>query len=649
MITGNLLRNAEDGINIVQQIEQNSIECPDKISLIDDAGSWTYQQLHKKIQWAANLLHSLGIQTGEQVALCLPNCSEFVFSYFGGLYIGAVVIPINPELSGEEIKSILTDSLPKVVITNQNLANKIFNTGLLQPEQVIVIKNYDCTNKSEVVLPVALLLKDSPSLILYSSGTTGKSKGVVLSHQNVITVTQQTIPIFGLQAEDKVLHFMPLSHSFGQTAVLCPTLYAGATLVLLPGFEAKMVAQTVEMYQITTFFGVPTIYTVLKELATPKQMQSVRRYYSGAATLSHEISRQWFEKYGVPIHEKYGSTETSLICFNHDPLSKAGSVGLPLAGVNVKLLDEAGTEIASGEIGEIAVHSPGIMLGYWNQPEETARAIRDGWFYTGDIGRMDKDGYLTIVDRKKDMINVGGQKVYPSEVEQVLYRHPAVTEAAVYGAPEPILGEQVRASIILKQGQTVTSDDIIRFCRKSLADYKLPGVIEFVETLPKGKTGKVLKRLLREEADTIAPQTTTPAIVPKSQEITIWLQQWLAHHLMVKGINWDRPFSDYGLTSILAVRLVTALNQWLGSSLSAIVVWNYPTINTLANYIAQDETTNHKRQIEFWPTIDAYLVFDALMYDRMLHDTERERAFRSAIEQTVADKLVLDIRPWPNR
>jgi surfactin family lipopeptide synthetase A len=579
-----------EGVNIVQQVEQNCAEYPDQIGLIYNGISVTYQQLQKRINQVAKQLHNLEVKIGDRVALCLPNCSEFVTSYFGVLKIGAVVVPLNSDLKTEELNFILADSQVKVVITNQSLQQKISVTDLPLLEQVVLVEEH--TDGNRAILQTVSLSKDDPALILYTSGTTGNPKGAVLSHQNVISVVNQTIKTFGLQAEDKVLHFLPLFHSFGQTAVLGPTLYIGATLVLLAEFEARTVAQTVEHHQITTFFGVPTIYTLLKDQATAEQMQSVKRYYSGAATLPDEIGRQWAAKFGVVISEKYGSTETSLICFNNQ--HKPGSVGVPLDGVEIKLIDEAGAEVKSGELGEVIVRGSSVMLGYWNQLEQ---AVQDGWFHTGDIGRFDEDSYLYIVDRRKDMVNVGGEKVYPTEVEQVLYRHPAVAEAAVYGVPHAVLGEEVRAGIVLKAKQTVTENEIIDFCRESLAHFKLPNMVEFVESLPKGKTGKILKRVLRERFEKLdSPDESLMSLrqqlvqtVSADEQITLLKQHVKAEIRRIVGVEPgdEQSFFDLGMNSLMAIQLGNRLASGLQLSLPAMVILQYPTLDSLSQFLLE--------------------------------------------------------------
>jgi len=289
-----------------------------------------------------------------------------------------------------------------------------------------------------------------------------------------------------------------------------------------------------------------------------------------------------------------------MACFNHQFEPKPGTIGTPVEGTELKIVNSDGQMVATGELGEIVVRGPSVMLGYWNQPEATAEAIRDGWFYTGDIGRQDEAGYVTIVDRRKDMVNVGGEKVYPSEVEQLLYQHPAVLEVAVYGIPEPLLGEEVRASVILNAGATVTVEALTEFCRRALADYKVPSVIQFVESLPKGKTGKILKRVLREEQTVNRrPQTvetghalsenleTGHALsLPSTSALLRWLTEWLRENLG-EAVAVDKPFNEYGLTSLLAVKWVAALNEWLGTTHQPMMVWNYPTIETLVNYLTQ--------------------------------------------------------------
>ncbi|CAK0769738.1 Malonyl CoA-acyl carrier protein transacylase (modular protein) [Gammaproteobacteria bacterium] len=528
----------------------------------------------------------LGIRFGDCVALCLPNHPSFISSYLGIQKLGAVAVSVNTTLKPAEIDFILQDAQIKVLITTESLNPSKFT---LPPGcHLLFIENIEKRNlsKKHYFTAVERDAKDL-AVILYTSGTTGFPKGAMLSQENLISNIRTCVELFGYTEDDRILLFLPLFHSFGQYAALNSCLEAGATLILHREFENGAIVRSIAEHQVTTFFGVPTIYNLLLDHAAAAEMSSIRRYISAAAPLPLEIAQRWKQKIGVPVSQGYGLTECSLVCFNPSPLQKPDSVGLPLEGIEVKIVDDQGQKVGTGELGEIIIRGHNVMSGYWQRPEETAQVLKEGWFHTGDIGQLDADGYLYIVDRLKDMINVGGYKVYPSEIENRIYQHPAIADAAVYGVPEPLMGEQVHAELVLKAGETATAEEIIDFCRPVLAEYKLPSVIKFADFLPKSKTGKILKRILRDQSQTAVFDDASPA--RSSDEIKDWLQNWLNQTLIhnARPIALDKPFFDYGLKSILAVTMVRQLGQWMGKPLSPAIVWNYPTINALATHLSK--------------------------------------------------------------
>jgi len=328
----------------------------------------------------------------------------------------------------------------------------------------------------------------------------------------------------------------------------------------------------------------------------------------------------------------------------------------------MKIVDAEGNEVAPGELGEVTICGPNVMLGYWNRPVETAEVIKEGWFHTGDIGKMDDDGYLFIVDRVKDMVNVGGTKVYPSEIENILYKHPAVVEAAVYGVPEALLGEQVIANLILKPGEEVTTEEIIAFCRQNMADFKVPSQVKLVESLPKGRTGKILKKILREQFQASSSRHDDDSAQKTDhrypQSIKKWIINWLSKKLALEPetIETDTLFVDYGLTSVLAVNLAQELSDWLGQSIAPVIFWNFPTIELMTRYLVslRVQKTEEVEQrlpkpdagdshLELWPAIEGYFVYDALMYELLANDEPRNRSYQVAIEKLVKDKVVVEI------
>jgi long-chain acyl-CoA synthetase len=349
-----------------------------------------------------------------------------------------------------------------------------------------------------------------PALLLYTSGTTGVPKGATLSHGNVVSNNWSVVHHAGYRPEDRLILFLPLFHVFGQNFIMNSCFLAGGTLVLHRRFVPDVVLESIGREQITMFFGVPSIYVALLNLdVPPERLRSIRYWFSAAATMPQEISRRWHQRFGRPIYEGYGLTETSpFAAYNHDFQHKFGSVGTPVENFEIRIVDEADQEVPLGSLGEIAIKGPGVMLGYWNRPQDTAGAIRNGWFHSGDVGSMDDQGYIFIVDRVKDMINRAGFKVWPAEVEQLLYRHAAVKEAAVYAIPDAESGEAVAAAIVLREGASATSMEIINYCRDRAAVYKAPSRVDFVRELPKNATGKILKRVLRERAAQATPAPT---------------------------------------------------------------------------------------------------------------------------------------------
>jgi len=496
-------------VNIAQHVERARRSFPDKIALIFEGKTFTYKELNQLANRIANGLCGLGVKRGDRVALFLPNIPEFVISYLGIQKVGAIAVSINVMLKQDEVKFILSDCGAVTLITNEDVLD---NVPLDVPHLIHILiaegEAGDRMSLAELMSTAsaeALALEmtwHDPAAIVYSSGTTGFPKGATLSHGNVISNIQAKKKYCGMRSDDKAILFLPLFHCFGQNAVLNSMLNVGGTIVLHRKFESEPVLHSITNENVTMFFGVPTIFILLLHKASPHDFKSVRYFFSAAAKMPVEIARQWHERYGIVINEGYGLTETSpFACYNHLHRFKSGSIGTPIDDVEVKIVSlEHGRDVAPGELGEIVIRGPNVMLGYWNRPDETAQAIRDGWLHTGDIGKMDDEGYFYIVDRLRDMVNVAGMKVYPAEVENVIYRHPAVAGVAVYAAPDAVTGERVEAKIVLKGNHKVTEGEILALCRQHIASFKIPAAIEFVESLPKSKTGKILKRILREQA-----------------------------------------------------------------------------------------------------------------------------------------------------
>lgn len=503
-------------MNIAQNIERGAKFFPDKPAIIFEGAQLQYGDLNTRVNRLANALKANGIGRGDRVALYLPNIPQFAVCYLAILKAGAIAVSINAIFKSAEVKYIVNDSGAKLIFTTGELLPNVVGAGLVpdpsgQPQglplQVIVCAGDaqghptldDWLSKGASDGKAMEMHPDEPAALLYTSGTTGFPKGATLTHGNVVSNMWSTVHHAGYRPDDRMALFLPLFHVFGQNFIMNAAFQACATVVLHRRFVPDQVLDAIQRERMTMFFAVPTIYIALLNTDLSKyDLSSIRYWFSAAATMPQEISRRWTERFGLPVYEGYGLTETSpFACYNHDFRHKFGSVGTAIENFELKILDENDEELPLGQWGEICIKGPGVMKGYWGREEDTARALRSGWFHSGDIGTMDDEGYVFIVDRMKDMINVSGFKVWPAEVEQVLYRHPAVKELAVYGVPDPVKGEVVRAAIVLKEGATATGDEIIAYCRERIAVYKAPESVEFVKELPKSATGKILKRVLR--------------------------------------------------------------------------------------------------------------------------------------------------------
>jgi long-chain acyl-CoA synthetase len=494
-------------MNVTHHIERAIKLFPDKTALIFEGKSYTYQELNQLANRMANSLTQLGVTKGDRVALFLPNIPEFIISYLGTLKLGAMAVSLNVMLKSGEVSFILNDCTAKILITTEELRERIYKPNFPQLQIIVLAEQQIGLGISiESIIANASpdakavdVNKNHPAAIVYTSGTTGFPKGATLSHGNIISNAIAQNCCCNMTPRDRILLYLPLFHCFGQNAVLNAGLNIGATIVLQRRFKPERVLEAITTEQITMFFGVPTVFIKLLDL-NPSVLANVRYFFSAAAPMPVEIAQKWQQQYGTVINEGYGLTETSpCACYNHNSQYKLGSIGTPIDGVEMKIVDAQGKELPPGELGEIAIKGPNVMLGYWNRPKETAEVLQNGWFHSGDIGSIDKDGYFYIIDRLKDMINVSGFKVYPAEVENVLYQHPAVAEAAVYGMPDPLKGETVNADIILKSNFVITEDEIATFCAERIATYKVPNSFKFVDTIPKNPTGKVLKKILRKE------------------------------------------------------------------------------------------------------------------------------------------------------
>ena len=424
-------------MNIAHNVEQGARFFPNKTALIFEGKYFTYKELDELVNRVANSLRELGIERAERVALFLPNIPEFIVSYFGILKLGAVAVSLNVMLKSNELKFILNDCNAKALITTESLSENVPDWDLPDLKHILIASGRTSKGISlEHLMSCASqegaraieMDKGDPAAIVYTSGTTGFPKGATLSHGNVISNVYSNNRCCGMRPEDRLLLCLPLFHYFGQNAVLNSGFNACATIILQRTFEPEQVMKTIATYGVTMFPGVPTVFIKLLNMNTSSyDLSSVRYYFTAAAPMPIEVLRRWKEKHGCVIHEGYGLTETSsLASYNHDLKYKIGSIGTPIENAEMKIVDFDGQEVEPGKLGEIIIRGPNVMLGYWDRPYETAQVIKNGWFYTGDMGWTDDEGYFYIAGRVKDMLNVFGFKICPTEIENAIYQHPAV-------------------------------------------------------------------------------------------------------------------------------------------------------------------------------------------------------------------------------
>ncbi len=468
---------------------------------VDDA-AMTYRAVDEASARVAGLLRERGLKPGDRVGVMMPNVAEVPVVYYGVLRAGGVVVPMNPLLKVREVAYYLGDSGAGLIFAWHAFADEARGGAERANAEPIVVDAVSFPDLLASVAPdyeVADSGDEDTAVILYTSGTTGHPKGAELTHGNLISNTEVArADIVRARPDDVIFGGLPLFHVFGQTVALNVAVVSGACLTLLPRFDAEHALRIIADHRVTVFEGVPTMYVAL--LHRPDRadygLSALRMCISGGAALPVEVLHGFEEAFGCTVLEGYGLSETSPIAsFNHpDRARKPGSIGTPIRGVQMRVVDDADHEVPQGEVGEIVIRGPNVMKGYWRRPQETAGAIRDGWFHTGDLGRVDDDGYFAIVDRKKDLIIRGGYNVYPREIEEVLYEHPAIAEAAVIGLPHPALGEEVGAAVALKAGAAITAEELRDYVKAQVTAYKYPRHVWIVDALPKGATGKILKR-----------------------------------------------------------------------------------------------------------------------------------------------------------
>jgi long-chain acyl-CoA synthetase len=463
----------------------------------------TYEALLRAVRGAARGLRALGATPGVRVALALPNGAELVIGYYATWWTGAIVVPINPTAATGDVEQQLADAGVSLVVGAQGSAAEAVAARL----RIRFVAIGELRRMESEAPAAPSPTTDEVAVLLYTGGTTGTPKGAMLTHTNIVANTIQFAEWYGFAPGDEVsIAAIPMFHSGGMTGVMNVPLSAAGTVLTFARFNAGAVARAVTRYRATRLFGVPTMFIALlgNEEGRGADYASLRACRTNAAPLPPTVKAAFDALVGREVLvEGYGLTETSpLTHANPRGRAKAGSIGIPLADTDARILDQAsGADVAPGEPGELVIRGPQVMRGYWKQPDETARALVDGWFHTGDVASMDAEGYFTIVDRMKDVINTAGFKVWPREVEEALYAHPAVELVAVVGVPDDYRGEVVKACIVLRDAHRsrVSADEVVDFCRARLTGYKVPRVVEFRDTLPITSTGKTLRRLLRAE------------------------------------------------------------------------------------------------------------------------------------------------------
>jgi long-chain acyl-CoA synthetase len=512
-------------LNLSVILEDSTRRYPSKAAFICMDIVFSYQQINEAVNRVANGLKAIGIQPGDKVALTCPNLPQFPIIYYAVIRLGAVVVPLNVLLKKEEIAYQLSDCDAKAYLCYAGtpelpmgqMGYAAFKDVpeceyffMIMPKSGMPSYIDDVPTLDDLMLGQSKQFEMYPSgaedtcIIIYTSGTTGHPKGAELTHSNLFMNALIATDLISVTKEDVVLTALPLFHIFGMTCQLNGGVYKGCTILLLPRFDAELAFATMQKYQVTCFSGVPTMYWALLNYTDPKFdygriANNLKNCTSGGASLPVKVLEDFERRFNVEVLEGYGMSEGSpIVTYNQTDIGrKPGSIGTPVWGVEVKLVDEDGNEVPVGEKGELLYRGHNVMKCYYNKPEETINALKDGWLHSGDIAVKDEDGFYYIVDRSKDMIIRGGMKVYPREVEEVMMKHEAVSLVAVIGVPHEELGEEVKAYVVLKNDKYVAERELIAWTKELVASYKYPRCIEFIQSLPMTATGKILKKELR--------------------------------------------------------------------------------------------------------------------------------------------------------
>ena len=502
-------------INIGDWIRKWSFLQPHKKALIFEDRPFTYQEINQRTNQLCHFLLELGIRKGDRISVLLYNCHQYIEIFFALSKIGAILVPLNWRLAAPELKFIIKDSGSRMIIFDPefeeiiasirphlNLSNGDYiSVGTPCPDWT---KDYEkglleCSVQEP---PLQISVGDEdPHMFMYTSGTTGTPKGAILSHRKTFFNALNADIFYNLTSKDIMIVSRPMFHSGGLLVEAAPVLYKGGTLILRKRFRSHEILEAVQRYRVTLLEMAATVYQfILQECdLTQYDLSSIRCYFTGGERVPKVMLKEYYRK-GITISQIFGQTEASTITFlsPDDAILKIGSVGLPVFYGEVRIVDKTGKDASPGEVGEIIIKGPTLMSGYWNRPDLTAETIRCGWLYTGDLARMDEEGYIYIVDREKDMYVSGGENVYPAEIEKVLHTHPKIFDTGIVGVPDEKWGEVGKAFIVLKPGETMGNGESFEFLKGKVAKYKIPKYAEYIEELPKTASGKIQKFLLKE-------------------------------------------------------------------------------------------------------------------------------------------------------
>lgn len=503
-----------DGPNNIPSFLADRVQnSPDQMFLFSepDGRQFSYVQFATAVDRAASMLAAHGIGKGDVVSLLMPNSVEYIIAYFACWKLGALAGPVNSLLKEHETQFVMDNSEAKAILVSSEFRDRIekIKAELPHLQSVILFDDEAEATRGYADGPPAgtpeACVSDDDAIIIYTSGTTGKPKGCLLTHGNLIANARQISQWLKFSVEDRLLTIMPLFHMNAVSVTTMSALYAGGSTVISPRFSASKFWNIISDYQVTSFGSVATMLSMLLNtypdgIPPGLKTDQLRFAMCGSAPVPAEVMKKFEATFNCPVIEGYGLSEsTCRSTFNPpDERRRAGSCGLAI-GNEMKVVDDDDNEVPDGELGEIVLRGENILKGYFKNPEATERAFRGGWFHTGDVGYRDKDGFFYIVDRKSDMIIRGGENIYPREIDEVLYQHPAVAAAATIGVPDPLYGEEVAAFIVLKDGSDVAEQELIDYCKSELADFKCPKTVRFVKDIPKGPTGKLLKRVLVEQ------------------------------------------------------------------------------------------------------------------------------------------------------